>query len=619
MYTSKRWLKKVAGLAMLGALACEASAGAARGGEGYARKILGAKSKDEKEQAAVKGRKGTIEAREVMTILRRERSDSLAALVVGMYLEKGDDEGTKTAEVVKAFASRKGQHGKAAVMAACSPHMEKIVKRLAASRSPASRVLAATIVAVRACTDSLDRGRKGKGRGAGKKRGGQGGARLANVDLEPMVERLLSDRSKGVQELAVLAAAYAEVEGVGDAIAKLSTAGAPGLAGARLLYLARTGQVLPEELTHKALRARVAVPKRYTRLSPLLHSYSLRGHVVLYACQAVAAAGDGRLVDTVHALLGHKDLRVQLEAARAIEQIGADKSAPVLLKKLASRSPWPVKVSVLSALGAIPAKESVEPLLQLMETELGRLRQDAAYALASICPPLHKLHPTDWRRWWDENGDRFQTDREATRKFREAVRVQDIPVEALAEFYGGKILSNRVVFVLDTSLSMKGEQIKELRQNMAATLASLPKHVRFNVVNFGGIVHVMKSGALIPASERSHAKQLVDYMELTYGTRSFDAMEAAERLPGMDTLFYLSDGMPVAGQFEAWPRIVRAFDVYNRYRPVSMNCILYALGGKGGKAKGKGKAQARGKAGGMQKLADHNAGLMTIAGQGGGR
>jgi len=578
----------------------------AHGGDALADAVLRARGKDAKEQAAVRARRGG-DASSAMAVARRERIDSVVSLVVGMYLETGEFEGAKTLAVLTALASRKGLAGKAATMAAWSPHAEEILKGLLASRSASSLVLAARILAVYSHGQSVGGavGKPAKAR-KGKKKGGAK-AGLAALDIEPFVGALLRDGPERARELAVLAAAYARLDAVADSVDNVTDAH-PDRVGARLFYLARVQWELPEDVTRKLLRARVAVPRRYASLNPLLHSYDIRGHGLLYACQAVAEAADHRFAAEMHDLLDHADLRVQVQAAKAIERIGDPASVPVLLKKLESGPPWPVKVAVLSALGAIPARESIEPLFRLLGSERGRFRQDAAYALTSICPPILKAPPLFWRRWWAENGDDFKVDSEATAQFRKEHRVQDIPVEALAEFYGGKILSDRVVFVLDTSMSMKGDKIKDLKLNMAATLNSLPAHVKFNVVDFGGVVQVMRPGRLIDARHREEARGLVDYMELTLGTRTFDAMEIATLLPEMDTLVYLSDAAPVAGQFEAWPRIVRAFDLYNRWRPVAIYCILYAP--KGAKGKGAGRA------GGMKDLADHNAGLMSVAGQG---
>jgi hypothetical protein len=577
------------------------------GGQGYAKKILNADSEGEKGEAAVRGRKSGLDAENVLAVIQGEKMVSIAAMVTGMYLEKGDFEGPKTLAVLTAFAARDGQWGKASVMAACSPHREEIIEGLLESGSEKCHALAASALAAHAYAKAVaaeleQPAAKGD---KDKKKGG------AVADVADAVAKLLAGKSKDAAELAVLAAAYARDQAPAEAIERLEDTRSPTLAAARLLYLARTGAELPEALTRKVLALRGRVPKRAAQLSPHLHSYDLRGNPLTYACQAVAAAADERFLGEMHALLGHPDLRVQMDATRAIEAIGSQTSVPVLLKRLEQGTPWPVKMLVLYALGAIPSRDSVPRLLALLKSERGRFRQDAAYALASICPPLAKLHLGDWHRWWDENGEAFQVDIAATRDFRRANRVQDIQVPPLADFYGGKILSDRVVFVLDTSKSMRGEKIKALKRNMAATLEDLPPHVEFNVVDFGGRVSVMKPGSLIDARQRSHARQLVDYMELTLGTRTFEALEAAVRLPGMDTAVYLSDGAPVGGQFEAWRRITRAFDIYNRYRPVAMHCILYAPGA-GGK-----KKKRRGKAGRMQELADHHRGLMTVAGEGG--
>jgi len=574
--------------------------------EGLARQVLGAKSEHQKGQAAVKGRKGGLDAADVLTVIRKERYDSVVSLVAGMYLEKGKlSEGTVV--VVRALAGRQGMFGRAAVMAAWSPHAESIVKGLIGSNSESSRRLAATIVATYAHADSLG---NLKGGGKGNRKGGGGNAGVPRMDIEPFVTKLLGDRDAAMRELALLAAAYGVLDGLADRIRELKPTSS-GLAGARLLYLAAIDDELPEDQVRKVLGARVSASKRYARLTPLLHSYDIRGNGLLYACQAVAWAEDKRFLKTMHRLLAHPDLRVQIEAAYAVEAIGSQESVPVLLEKTSLRTPWPVKVALLSAIGAIPSKKSVGLLFGLRKDEKGRFRQDATYALLSIVPALEKEPPWKWEEWWAEKADGFTVDADATKAFRESHRVQDIEVEALVEFYGCKVISNRAVFVLDTSMSMKGEKIKMLKHNTSGTLGMMPDHMEFNVVDFGGIVRVMRPGSLIDARHRESAKQAVDYMDLTLGTRTFDAMEAAIRLPGMDTIIYLSDGMPIAGAFESWSRIAGAFDMLNRHRPVAVYCIIY--GGKAPQAGKAGAGKGKGKGGAMESLCDHNAGTVTHA------
>jgi hypothetical protein len=253
-------------------------------------------------------------------------------------------------------------------------------------------------------------------------------------------------------------------------------------------------------------------------------------------------------------------------------------------------------------LGAIPALESIEPLAELLATEHGRLRQDIVYALSSITRGQHDKTAAGWRRWWNDRRDEFKIDAAATRDYRRKTRVQDIQVEALAEFYEGQIVSARIVFVLDTSGSMLGKKIESLKSTMHNTLGAMPRYAKFNVVSFASAIRVLKPGTLIPSAQRGKAMAIIYDLSTVGATRSFDAMEVAARLPGMDTLVYLSDGEPTAGQFQAWGSIVRSFGLYNRYRPIAMHCVYLAGEGPNGQPP---------KSPGMQALADRNAGHFT--------
>ncbi|MFW6162018.1 MAG: HEAT repeat domain-containing protein [Planctomycetota bacterium] len=405
---------------------------AARAGD-FARQVLGQRDKDAKEQKAVRGRKGGITAEDALSLIRRERCDSTVSLVAGMYFEQGTHEIGKTAAVVRALAARRGFSAKAVVMAAWSPFVHQIVRDLLATDSTANHGLAAAIVATYA--HALAQGNIGADAVApedarGRQPAGHGRVPIVRMDLEPLITRLLADPSQDVQELAVLAAAYERLEAVRERVVRLRLSGAPGLAGARVLYHGAVGDELPEELTRKVLAVRVRVPRRFTKLTPLLHSYDIRGHALIYGCQAVAAAADERFLDPMHKLLDHPDLRVQMEAARAIEAIGSSRSVPVLLRKLeggeTERPPWPVLVRVLSAIGAIPARESVPALFGLLKAGRGRFRQDAAYALLSIVPPMAEALQFKWDAWWEEHGEDFEVDPEATKRFRESKRLQDM-------------------------------------------------------------------------------------------------------------------------------------------------------------------------------------------------
>ena len=589
------------GVLLLAAL-CVVALSQPAGAGAFGSKIQGAGSEDRKGLAAVKGRApGAFNASDALQILKTEKYDLVAGLVTGLYIENQAWEGAQTLAVVRTFAARKGSFGKAMVMAALSPHAEKIVQALTDSKSSKDHTLAAAILSVHALAKTFDdvHGAPSSQGGGGKSKSGK--EPIPDLDIGALVEPLLSDTSRDTLEYALLAAAHARVRGVSEAVDKLRISGAPAVEGARLLYWARIGKELPADKVKAVLKTTGAPDRRYLKLSPYLNYYDSRGDALMYVCQAIGAAGDQRFVDNLHALLEHKDLRVQIDAIRGLEGAGSQTSVPVLLAMFKQDVSWPVRIALLSALGGIPAKESIGPILMFLNNEDGRLRQDAVYALASIAGGLPEGNPYDWSGWWALHRETFQVNPSATKMFRQRYHVKDMPVIPLADFYGIEIISSRMVFVLDTSASMRGEKIEKLKETMALTVQGLPLDLMFNVVDFGGMLRVMKPGSLIEAKHVSKASNIIQGFTTTLGTRTFDAMEVAANLPVMDTMVYLSDGAPVAGQFQNWARIIRALDILNRYRPISIHTVHYSVGGGGGGSSG------------MQSLADRNVGTAAVS------
>ena len=69
-------------------------------------------------------------------------------------------------------------------------------------------------------------------------------------------------------------------------------------------------------------------------------------------------------------------------------------------------------------------------------------------------------------------------------------------------------------------------------------------------------------------------------MELTYGTRSYDAIERAAMIPGMDTVHFLSDGAPAGSQLASWVRMNYITGLLCRTAPVAVHLILFPEPGK---------------------------------------
>ncbi len=520
---------------------------------------------------------------DVLAIVQHEQSSWIAGMALGGYLEGQAIQPAQAAVILDTFAQRDGSFGLAATQAATCGQTVPIAGALIAlgdsRRSSQPKLLAATILAVDAKV-SADGGAVAGGK-IGQRKPGQRkpGQRKPAADMEPLIAKLLADRSPEVRETAILAAAWGRIARVKDAVMKADSARRPETIAAKMLYSARLGLPVPQAAVEQVFAAQGKTPQRYTLLTPGLSNYDVQTSALCYGCEALGELGQAEYLDYLHEALNDRDLRVQIEAAKAIERIGSPDSVPALIEKIKSyRTPWPVLVHVLSATGAIPAAESVPVLIDRLSKETGRFRLDVTHALASIAGDQVAGSVEEWRQWWEAQRLSFTPNPEKTAAYRREYLVQDVRVRSLGSFYDLDIYSDRLVFVLDTSMSMRGEKIASLKTNLAETLQTLQPNVQYNVVDFGGHMALMKPGSLITGAETPLVIHKVGYMTLTLGTRSYDAMELAMLLRDVDTIILLSDGAPVAGKFDDWPRILSAIRVYNRYRPIAVYGLEFSAG-----------------------------------------
>ena len=546
-----------------------------------------------------------------------------------MFLERGSlgkkglpADTAEVAEVLCVAAKRPDLADMAVVMVALDQDPVAVAQKLLAKDPKTERQgrrLAAAVLAVRGKIADLD-AQAPRAQGVGAKRKAK--LEIARLEKEAqavvrnigdVLPPLLDDADPEVVELAVRAAAYFRVEAVKNKVLALR-AEQPAVAAAQLFYQARLKLPVNDAQIDRLFAVPPPVDRAYTRATPALSTVSLRQPAWCVACEALGELGQEKYLKQLHRAMENDDLRVQMDAVRAIEQIGAARSVPALLARL-KNSAWPVRVVLLSALGAIPSAEAIPPLIALLEKEQGRFRLDINYALASIAGNTNNCWTADdWQRWWETNRASFRVDRAATEKFRAGKRVADVGPSAAGgngagtSFYGVDILSQRLSFVLDFSNSMKGNKIASLKETLHNTLRLMPMDagIKLNIVSFGGVVNVLEPGKLIGLDRLEEIIKKVQGTGLTLGTRSFDAIEEGILLPEVDTVIFLSDGMPVGGQFQVWERIDSALGLLNRYRPIAIHTIEF-----------KGKVPAKAKPGasrgslGMRNLAARFGGTST--------
>jgi hypothetical protein len=215
-----------------------------------------------------------------------------------------------------------------------------------------------------------------------------------------------------------------------------------------------------------------------------------------------------------------------------------------------------------------------------------------------------------WAGWWRDHGAAWLAG--ARKKRYDAVKGKG---RGGAEFYGIATRSNRIVFVLDRSGSMKepvphrgpitgpgadrvpGRTKLEVAKNqLARTIRSLAIDVRFAVVFYSGDVHVWeKPPTLLPATPENK-KAAVDWftkLEPEGSTLIFDALHRALRyasvgrggksptdVAGADTIFLLSDGAPTVpdgmGLLTGTALEAAVAEFLERNRPY--RCVVHTIG-----------------------------------------
>lgn len=532
----------------------------------WSRDLLSERDLNRKEElACLRGNRGIL-SETVGILASRERHGLAVVSVAGQYFERSDLD-QNTPGVLRLLANRPDIGAQSLAYAALSPHAPELIVGFASSDAAGDQQIAARMIAATAVMRN-DQDRASMRPAANV----NGASNRLNINYRDQLQQLLGSRDPITLEYALLAVGIDRVAAVREAVTPHLTSREPGVAMAAQFAAARLGMDVDEQAILRQIGRR---PPRPVDLPAL--SYDPRETPRVYAIMAAGAAGLESAVDPLTALVTDADLHNAVAAARALGEIGGEGRAVALLGLMTEEMPWPVRMAIYDAAGANPDKAAVPLLRERFDAETGRFRQDALYALLSIvagAPEENTLFSFD--TWWQEHGEAFAVDAEATQAWRSATRMDEVEVEPIAGFYESSVISDRPVFAVDASRSMAGAQIDSLKQTLSDVVLDFPERVRFNIVDFGGHCRVLAPGGLIPAANRRAAMQQFIYeMELTLGTRSYDAIERAMEIPGMDTVHYLSDGAPYGSHLRSWQRMDYATRLRCRTAPVAVYMIYF--------------------------------------------
>ncbi|OGC75972.1 MAG: hypothetical protein A2Z27_05080 [candidate division Zixibacteria bacterium RBG_16_50_21] len=114
-----------------------------------------------------------------------------------------------------------------------------------------------------------------------------------------------------------------------------------------------------------------------------------------------------------------------------------------------------------------------------------------------------------------------------------------------------KVLPKNVVFILDSSGSMRGEKIKQAKEALLFCLGNLNPQDEFNLIDFDDQVRMFSETSL-PASrqELKRARRFVEQIEAEGGTNIAGALKSGLESfgEGLNYLIFLTDGLPTVGE-----------------------------------------------------------------------
>ena len=248
---------------------------------------------------------------------------------------------------------------------------------------------------------------------------------------------------------------------------------------------------------------------------------------------------------------------------------------------------------VVQAMCKIREPEAIDFLIGLMPRTQGLIQHDVIDYLTRLTKQKFRDKDRDWNKWWPESRAAFKFPAP------EVIATAQPLDNQLPSYYGLPICAKRVVFVLDTSASMRGQPMESAKQALVQVVESLPEAVAFDVVMFDQSATAWQP-RLLPATQanKQEAARAVMARGMKIGTASHAALKATFGLEP-EAIYFLSDGEPTDGQPN---QIVTSISSLNRTQRVSIHTIGVVTDRNGGI----GLTQF------MQPLAQHNYGTFQL-------
>jgi len=296
------------------------------------------------------------------------------------------------------------------------------------------------------------------------------------------------------------------------------------------------------------------------------------------ALRALGSIGDRRDRTFLLRAPFHADWRIRLASAETMaRQKPVDLNIRNVLRGFLADDSSIVREAAAEGIGNAGIVELTDAVADLMVGTHLRTRAVAHRALTALHHHDLGWDPDDWKRWWKTRAGAPDT-------------IQPAPSTSVATYYGVKMHSDRLLFIVDLSGSMAfpwGEKTAKTRigvakRELVQAIQALDEMTLFNVIVFSDHVKAWRAKGETHATKDAVASAL-RWIDKTFekpegGTYMHAALEAAfSHNPQIDTIFLLTDGLATDGEPIVPEAILASVGRWNRFRRVVVNTFALTL------------------------------------------
>lgn len=412
---------------------------------------------------------------------------------------------------------------------------------------------------------------------------------------------------------------------------------------------------------HEPVWARIVVavagftnPQRVTFLGrELLTNKSPK--VMVAILNALEDTADKKIVSLAGRLVNHKHPDVQVAAMGLLYSQGGSREKKLFEKGIRNRA-WQVRLLSLRTLARLKhrrivdyairalddpdprvqvtavrilldrgGREVIMPLILHIDTARGRVKDDIVDALTRLTGKDMGPSTFQWEGWWEQKGKTIKVLARCSAEEFTRLKQKLAEDSNTVAYHGLRVLSERFIFIFDSSESMKEKYVppderkddpgragsaggtvvvdplnpdsqvqkEKLQSKLAVAQKNLKKVLnglkdgkRFDIIQFESIITDFIRAklekepdklAVLNLQTRQKALAFVDQAKAQGQTYMLKALETAFQNEEVDTIYLLSDGAPTPPEKAGMTVILERLRKLNRLRSVKINTIGFDL------------------------------------------